>query len=123
MIWAAHMDADGQVNCEEFMHLLVSSEAALPCTWLPGVSHLCYPHPSGHFSGWLTNPDFLPHFLSSLLPTSHPLLTQDDPDHCQDQQSSNAQCLRSRCSKGALGRDQEGRQSAPCPREGPPQYP
>ncbi|MXQ91561.1 hypothetical protein E5288_WYG001719 [Bos mutus] len=25
MIRAAHMDADGQVNCEEFMHLLVSN--------------------------------------------------------------------------------------------------
>lgn len=37
MIQAVHVDADGQVNCEEFVHLLVSSEAALPAHPCPDV--------------------------------------------------------------------------------------
>ena len=47
MIRAAHMDADGQVDCEEFMHLLVSSEAALPAHACPGCPISVTPTPPG----------------------------------------------------------------------------
>ena len=43
MIQAVHVDADGQVNCEEFVCLLVSSEAALPAHPCPDVLSLLPP--------------------------------------------------------------------------------
>ncbi|KAB0383485.1 hypothetical protein FD755_005402 [Muntiacus reevesi] len=43
IIQAVHVDADGQVNCEEFVHLLVLSEAALPAHPCPDVLSLLPP--------------------------------------------------------------------------------
>ena len=75
MIQAVHMDADGQVNCKEFMHLLVSSEATLPAHPCPGVPSLLSPPLQALLLLWLADRSrFLPS-LPFLAPAHLPTLS------------------------------------------------